>query len=60
VIGDRIKEEIRVGNSCGMATAWYRCGKFAQELPQQDIEEPKYIITNLEQVLKLIFDEKKN
>lgn len=54
VIGDRVLREIEIGNSLGMLTIWYRQGKFAEELPQNDRQKPKYIITNFKEVLNII------
>ena len=54
VVGDRIKGEIKVGNSLGMKTCWFRNGKFANELPETDAEKPTHTITELRDVLKLI------
>jgi len=47
VIGDRIAGEIRVGNQSGMLTIWYKSGKFATRLPQNNQEIPDYTITVL-------------
>ncbi len=47
VIGDRVVGEIRVGNQLGMLTIWYKSGKFATRLPQNEQEVPDYTITAL-------------
>jgi FMN phosphatase YigB (HAD superfamily) len=54
IVGDRVKSEIRLGNILGMKTIWYKSGKFANETPQNALEQPKYIITNLEDMIKHI------
>jgi FMN phosphatase YigB (HAD superfamily) len=47
VIGDRIKSEIKIGNSIGATTIWVKKGKFANEEAESDEEKPDYIISNL-------------
>jgi len=47
VVGDRVRQEIAIGNSLGFQTIWLRQGRFSQETPQNDQEEPKFIIQNL-------------
>lgn len=54
VIGDRVREEIAIGNILSLQTIWVRIGKFSDELPQKKIEQPKYIINALKDVLKII------
>ncbi len=54
-IGDRVKEEIRHANVCGMTTIWFRNGKFANEQPANDLEKPKFIVAALREVLEIIF-----
>jgi len=54
VVGDRIKGEIKLGNSLGMKTVWFRNGKYADETPSEEIEKPTHIITALRDLLKLI------
>jgi len=48
VVGDRVTEEIYVGNKMGMRTLWYRSGKFSNVLPVNDAQSPDYTITKLE------------
>lgn len=50
VIGDRIKTEIAVANSLGMTTIWFKSGKFAEETPEIQTEEPDYIIKSLSEI----------
>lgn len=54
VVGDRIKEEIRIGNMYGFQTVWLKKGIFAEELPKDLLEFPVYKIRNLRQFLKLV------
>ena len=53
-VGDRVKEEIRHANGCGMTTIWFRSGKFATEEPAGDAERPSYTVTSLDDVAALI------
>ncbi|MCL5419612.1 MAG: HAD hydrolase-like protein [Candidatus Marsarchaeota archaeon] len=50
VVGDRINEEILLGNKIGMRTIWYKSGKFAAEAPKEAVQEPDYTITDLQNV----------
>jgi FMN phosphatase YigB (HAD superfamily) len=50
VVGDRIREEIALGNRMGMRTVWYRAGKFADELPEGEDQEPWATVTSLDDV----------
>jgi FMN phosphatase YigB (HAD superfamily) len=54
VIGDRIKGEIIIGNQLDLQTIWFRAGKFADEVPESRVEQPKYTITKLKDVLKIV------
>ncbi|MEY3783946.1 MAG: hypothetical protein RLZZ230_268 [Candidatus Parcubacteria bacterium] len=54
VIGDRVKEEISIGNQLGMITIWVQQGKFASELPTNKQERPRYIVKNIESLSDLI------
>ncbi len=53
-VGDRVKEEIRHANSCGMTTIWFRSGKFATEEPADASERPAHTVTSLDDVAALI------
>jgi len=54
VIGDRTRKEIRIGNSLGLQTIWFKAGKFANEKPRTKNEQPKYAVRKLKDVLKII------
>lgn len=54
VIGDRITQEITLGNRCGLRTVWVKRGKFRHELPQKPYEEPDYIVTDVRQVQLIV------
>ena len=53
-VGDRIKEEITHANRLGITTVWLKNGKFASEEPVSPIEQPSFIIKNLEELLPII------
>lgn len=54
MIGDRIKSEIKIGNTLGCVTVWLKKGKFAQELPENKKEKPDFIIRRLEELLRVL------
>lgn len=54
VIGDRIQEEITIGNQLGYTTIWLKAGRFSTELPRNKAEQPTYIITRLSDALKIL------
>lgn len=60
VVGDRIKGEIDAGNKIGAKTVWLKFGKFSNELPESDEEQPDYTFTSLHDLLKLFLDKRYN
>lgn len=54
VIGDRVSEEIKMGNTLGAVTVWFRNGKFKGELPKSKDELPSYLIENLKHLLEIL------
>lgn len=54
VIGDRVKREVIYGNQLGMQTIWLRNGKFANEVPESEIEQPKFTSNILKDILSII------
>ena len=54
VVGDRVKKEIKFGNQCGMTTIWFKNGKFASEVPEEEIEQPDYTMYELEKMKEVI------
>ena len=54
VVGDRVQEEIALGNSVGCKTVWLRQGKFANEKPCNKSETPNATIRRLNQLLDVI------
>ena len=54
VIGDRVRGEIKIGNSLGITTIWLRRGLFAEEFPLEPIEEPDFTIRSFREILDCI------
>jgi len=54
VVGDRVKSEIYIGNKLGMTTVWFRSGKFMHSSPENKLQEPDHIITELAETIKYI------
>lgn len=54
VIGDRVKEEIFLGNQLGFITIWVQQGKFSTELPSKPQEQPDYTVENISELQKII------
>jgi len=57
VVGDRIQSEIKTGNAMGMLTVQMVHGRFKDQTPKSDIEEPDYKIQHiaeLHNVLRVI------
>lgn len=54
VVGDRVRSEIRLANSLGMFTIWYRRGKFAGELPRNVHERPCAVIHRLDRLFEYV------
>jgi FMN phosphatase YigB (HAD superfamily) len=56
VIGDRIREEISIGNELGLITIWVRQGKFNGETPRYQEEEPAFVVGDMREVSDLILN----
>ena len=54
VIGDRVREEIMLGNQYGYTTVWFKNGRFKNEMPVDRAGQPDFVITKLRQVLSLV------
>jgi FMN phosphatase YigB (HAD superfamily) len=54
VVGDRLSDEIKIGNSLGFKTIRIKAGKFSDEVPQTADEIPTYSANGLEEILKMI------
>lgn len=54
VVGDRLSDEIKIGNALGFKTIRIKAGKFSNEVPQTADEIPTYSVDNLEEILKML------
>lgn len=54
VVGDRVAEEIKMGNLLGAVTVWFRNGKFKDELSKSKNELPVYTIENFKDLLEIL------
>lgn len=54
VVGDRVRQEIRLGNRCGLQTIWLKRGRFRLEEPQSGEEIPQFTIRDLRQLLPIL------
>lgn len=54
IVGDRLRDEIAIGNKLGYQTIWLRKGKFASELPASADEHPKHTINSIEEIYNII------
>ncbi len=54
VVGDRVRKEIKIGNSIGVQTIWLKSGKFANEKPRKKIERPTYTVCTLREILSVV------
>src|SRR5437899_1112900 len=53
VVGDRPMSEIRAGNELGMHTVRVHRGEFVVQQPQNEREEPDYVVRDISEVKKL-------
>lgn len=51
IIGDRVRSELKIGKSLGAITIWIKQGKFAAEEPENEEQEPDYIVNSLGECL---------
>jgi len=54
VVGDRVNEEIRMGNRLGLTTIWLQKGKFRKEVPQNNAQLPSFTIKSLAEVWPIV------
>ncbi|MFA6909194.1 MAG: HAD hydrolase-like protein [Patescibacteria group bacterium] len=54
VVGDRIRQEISIGNRIGMKTVWFRREKFSEETPRSQSEFPGKIIRTLSELERVL------
>lgn len=54
MIGDRVKKEVVLGRAAGLKTIWVRQGKFSEECPSGQEEEPDFTVESLGEIIPLI------
>ena len=59
VVGDSIRDEIKIGNNLGLIAIRLKKGKFANELPASLEEEPMFNISEITELEKIILNYEK-
>lgn len=59
VVGDSIRDEIKIGNKLGLITIRLKNGKFANEMPASLEEEPMFNISKITELEKIILNYEK-
>ena len=54
VVGDRVRDEIRIGRELRYKTVWLKHGCFRKEIPRNDRELPDHTVENVPQLTKLL------
>jgi len=54
IVDDRTVRGIKYGNKHGHPTVWLQKGKFADELPSEEMGQPTHIVSELIELLKII------
>ncbi|MEK7617480.1 MAG: HAD hydrolase-like protein [Patescibacteria group bacterium] len=54
VIGDRVRSELEISNQLGAITIWIKQGKFAFEEAENESQQPKFVVANLNECLNLL------
>lgn len=54
VVGDRVREEIKIGNILKLKTIWLKSGKFSKETPRTKNETPDFKIDHLNEILRIL------
>ncbi|MBI2640535.1 MAG: HAD hydrolase-like protein [Candidatus Sungbacteria bacterium] len=54
IVGDRVREEIVMGNTLGLRTIWVRQNIFAREAPRNKKERPMFAVLNLRDVMRVV------
>lgn len=54
VVGDSIRDEIKIGNQLGYITIRLKKGKFAMEIPKDDDERARYEIADMSELENII------
>ena len=60
VVGDKIDKEIRNGNELGMITVRILRGIYSNIDPQEKLENPEYVINNLNEIFNIINNNNNN
>jgi FMN phosphatase YigB (HAD superfamily) len=53
-IGDRIRSELAVGKRLEAQTMWVRQGKFADEAPESEAQQPDHMVFSLSEAAQLL------
>ncbi len=56
VVGDRVRDEIRIAKELRYKTVWIQQGFFRKEIPRNNREEPDHIVRNVPQLSKLLLE----
>lgn len=59
VIGDSIRDEIKIGNRLGLITVRLKKGRFANEMPASPEEKPMFNISKITELEKIILNYEK-
>lgn len=59
VVGDSLRDEIKIGNKLGLITVRLKNGKFANEIPVSLEEEPMFNISEITELEKIILNYEK-
>lgn len=54
VVGDRVEQEILIGNALGLRTIWFASGLFASQRPKNRAQQPMHTVYELPDVLSII------
>lgn len=54
VVGDRVRSEILQGNLIGATTVWIQRGKFSNELPENQQQQPNFTIKSLSGLFSIL------
>jgi ribonucleotide monophosphatase NagD (HAD superfamily) len=54
IVGDRVRSEIEIGNCLKATTIWIKQGKFANELPINEKQQPTFTVFSLSELNNLL------
>ena len=52
IIGDRVRSELEIGNLLKTITIWVRQGKFSEEKPLNEVQEPSFTVASILELLE--------